>query len=180
MTSSSDRTFSARASAVRAPSPVRVIDRTPPPPPAPTVDAGPLARALEAGFAAVRTQVSAALVEIEKECVELAVAVAERVVRRKVEKGELDLEGPLRELLGARRRELAELPAKLRLHPEDAKAVAPKTAELAPAGARIEVVPDPAQPRGDLALEIGASRLVRTLSHELKRLRERLLAGAAS
>ncbi len=156
---------------------VRVIDRTPPPPPAPKVDVAPLARALESGFAAVRSQVEGAFAAIEKECIELALAAAERIVRRKAELGELDLEGPLRELLAARRRELGELAATLRLHPDDAQALAPKVRELAPPGARIEVVADSTRRRGELSLELGAARLVRTLEHDFERLRQRLLAG---
>jgi len=168
-----------RAAGVRAPVPVRVIDRVPPPPPPPRVDSAALARALETGFAAVRSQVDGAFAEIQKECVELAFAAAERIVGRAAERGELELEAPLREMLAARRRELAETPALLRVHPEDAKALAPKLAEITPAGARVELAPDPAIARGTLSLELGASRLVRALDQELKRLRQKLLAGAA-
>jgi len=172
-------TAGVRASAVRAPSPVRVIDRIPPPPPPPPVDVTGLAAALQGGLEAVRAQVDRAFAEIERECVELALAAAERIVRRKAARGELELDGPLQELFAARRGELAALPARLRLHPEDAKVIAPRAAELVPAGTRVEIVDDPAQPRGHLVLEIGAARLVRTLDEELRRLRQRLLAGAA-
>ena len=170
----------ARASGVRSPAPVRVIDRVPPPPPPPRVDSAALARALEAGFAAVRAQVDATFAEIQKECVELAFAAAERVVRRAADRGALDLEEPLRELLAARRRELETTPALLRLHPEDAKAVAPKLAEITPAGARVELAADPAIARGQLSLEMGTAKLVRTLEQELKRLRQRLLTSPAT
>jgi flagellar biosynthesis/type III secretory pathway protein FliH len=174
----------ARASGVRtsasAALPIRVVDRVPPPPLPPRVDSAALVRALEAGFAAVRNQVDHAFAEIQKECVELALAAAEHVTRRTAERGELDLERPLAEMLAARRRELAEAPALLRVHPEDGKALAPKLAEITPAGARVELAPDPAVARGQLVLELGASRLVRTLEQEMKRLRSRLLAGGAA
>jgi flagellar biosynthesis/type III secretory pathway protein FliH len=164
---------------VRSALPVRVVDRTPPPPPIARIDVAPLVRALEAGFADVRGAFESAFGEIERECIELALAAAERVVRRRCERGELDLEAPLRELLAARRRELAEQSATLRVHPDDAPALQAKLPELAPPGARVEVVADPAVARGSLALELGAARVTRSLPHELARLRARLLEGSA-
>jgi flagellar biosynthesis/type III secretory pathway protein FliH len=164
------------APGVRARLPVRVVDRVPPPPPVPPVDVAPLARALETGFAAIRAQLEAAFAEIERGCVELALAAAERVVGRKCERGELELEAPLKELLATRRRELAEQPAVLRVHPADARALAPRLADLAPAGARVELLADDSQPRGSLVLELGSARVTRTLADELARLRLRLLA----
>jgi flagellar biosynthesis/type III secretory pathway protein FliH len=184
MTSSSDATApqrhrlaaaGARAASVRAASPVRVIDRAPPPSPPPQVDVAGLAKAMGDGFAAVQAQVERAFLEIEKECVELAFAAAEHVMRRKAARGELELEEPLRELLDTRRRELLELPAVLHLHPQDAQAIAPRVEELAPPGARVIVMADPAQPRGDVVLELGAGKLVRSLENDLRQLRQRLL-----
>jgi flagellar biosynthesis/type III secretory pathway protein FliH len=171
------RPSEAKATRGEAASVVKVVERVPPPPPPPPVDVAPLARALERGFAAIATQVDAAFAEIEKECVELALAAAERVVRRRAERAELDLEGPLREMLATRRREIAQLPATLRAHPEEAAHLAPKLAELAPPGARIELVPDPSTPRGDLALEIGPARVVRSLQHDFARMRQRVFGG---
>src|SRR6185295_16220077 len=130
------------APGVRSRLPVRIIDRTPPIPPAPKFDVTPLVRALEAGFAQVTAQTEALLGSIERECVELALAAAERVVRRRCEKGELDLEAPLQELLASRRRELATRSATLRLHPEDAKLLQAKIVELAPVGATVELIAD--------------------------------------
>lgn len=187
MTTSSSETAARRPAGVRARLPlaapgvrtrlpVRVVDRTPPPPPVAPVDVAPLARALEAGFAAMRAQLESSFAEIERGCVELALAAAERVVGRRCERGELDLESPLKELLAARRRELAEQAAVLRLHPEDARALAPRLPALTPAGARVELLADAAQPRGSLVLEVGAARVTRTLADELARLRLRLLA----
>ena len=164
---------------VRSRLPLRVVDRTPPPPPVPVLDAAPLARALEAGFADLRRAFEATFAEIERECVELALAAAERLVRRRCERGELGLEAPLQELLAARRRELAELTATLRVHPEDAPALQAKLAELAPPGARVELAADPSIARGSLTLELGAARVSRSLPHELARLRARLLEGSA-
>jgi flagellar biosynthesis/type III secretory pathway protein FliH len=161
---------------VRSRLPVRVVDRSPPPPPVAPVDVAPLARALEAGFAAARARDEATFAEIERGCVELALAAAERVVRRRCERGELELEEPLRALIGSRRRELEEQAAVLRLHPADARALQEKLAELTPAGARVELLADAAQPRGSLSLEFGAARVTRTLVHELTRLRAELLA----
>jgi flagellar biosynthesis/type III secretory pathway protein FliH len=167
------------APGVRSALPVRVVDRTPPPPPIARIDVAPLVRALEAGCADVRGAFEAAFGEIERECIELALAAAERVVRRRCERGELDLEAPLRELLAARRRELAEQSATLRVHPDDAPALQARLPELAPSGARVEVVADPSVARGSLALELGAARVTRSLPHELARLRARLLEGSA-
>jgi len=171
--------IAAAAPGVTSRLPVRVVDRTPPPPPLPRLDVAPLARALEAGFAIVRAQFEGMFAEIERGCVELALAAAERLVRRRSGKGDLELEAPLQELLATRRRELAEQAATLRLHPDDAKALRTKVAELAPPGARIDLVDDPAVARGDLVLEVGAGRVSRSLAHELARLRARLLEGTA-
>jgi len=167
------------APGVRSRLPLRVVDRTPPPPPVPTLDAAPLARALEAGFAELRRAFEATFAEIERECVELALAAAERLVRRRCERGELGLEAPLQELLASRRRELEEQAATLRVHPEDAPALQAKLAELAPPGARVELVADPSIARGSLTLELGAARVSRSLPHEIARLRARLLEGSA-
>ncbi len=180
MTSLTDAT----AIAVRSRSPeraaVHVVDRSPPVPPPPKIDVGPLVRALESGLHALRAEVDAAFDEIERECVELALAAAEHVVHRRCERGELELEEPLRALLATRRRELLALPTTLRLHPEDAKVLAHRLTELAPAGAQIAVVSDAATPRGQLTLEIGAGRVVRSLGHELSQLRRHLLAGGGA
>ena len=167
------------APGVRSRLPLRVVDRTPPPPPVPILDAAPLARALEAGFAELRRAFEATFAEIERECVELALAAAERLVRRRCERGELGLEAPLQELLASRRRELEEQAATLRVHPEDAPALQAKLAELAPPGARVELVADPSIARGSLTLELGAARVSRSLPHEIARLRARLLEGSA-
>jgi flagellar biosynthesis/type III secretory pathway protein FliH len=145
----------------------------------PTLDAAPLARALEAGFADLRRAFEATFAEIERECVELALAAAERLVRKRCERGELGLEAPLQELLASRRRELEEQAATLRVHPEDAPALQAKLAELAPPGARVELVADASIARGSLALELGAARVSRSLPHEIARLRARLLEGTA-
>lgn len=165
--------------AVRSGAPIRVIDRAPPPPPAPRIDVAPLARSLDAGFRALKAQVDASFAEIERECVELAIGAAEALTRARCERGELALEEPLRALLSAKRRELEQLPALLRLHPADAEPLAGRLAELAPAGARVELLQDPASPRGQLALEIGAARVVWSLGEELAQLRRALLEGGA-
>jgi len=167
------------APGVRSRLPLRVTDRTPPPPPVPTLHAAPLARALEAGFAELRRAFEATFAEIERECVELALAAAERLVRRRCERGELGLEAPLQELLASRRRELEEQAATLRVHPEDAPALQAKLAELAPPGARVELAADASIARGSLSLELGAARVSRSLPHEIARLRARLLEGTA-
>lgn len=164
------------APTVRARLPVRVVDRTPPPPPPPPIDVAPLARALESGLAAIRLQLEAAFAEVERGCVELALAAAERVVGRRCERGELELEEPLKELLASRRRELTSQPAVLRMNDADARVLERKLDALTPAGARVELLADPAQPRGSLVLELGAARVTRTLANELARLRSRLLA----
>lgn len=169
----------ARAGGVRTSVPVRVTERSPPPPPAPVIDAAPLARALEAGFKSVRAQVEAAFGEIERECVELALAAAATLARAKCERGELGLDVPLAALLAARRRELETMPATLRAHPADAAAIAPKLSQLAPAGARLELVQDPATPRGQLALEFDAARVVWSLAGDLSVLRTKVTQGEA-
>jgi flagellar biosynthesis/type III secretory pathway protein FliH len=164
------------APGVRSRLPVRVLDRTPPPPPVAPVDVAPLARAVAAGFATARLQVEATFAEVERGCVELALAAAERVVGRRCASGELELVEPLQGLIESRRRELAEQAAVLRLHPADARVLQEKLAELTPVGARVELLADPEQPRGSLSLEFGAARVTRTLAHELARLRTQLLA----
>ena len=100
-------------------------------------------------------------------------------MRRRCERGELGLEAPLQELLASRRRELEEQAATLRVHPEDAPALQAKLAELAPPGARVELVADASIARGSLSLELGAARVSRSLPHEIARLRARLLEGTA-
>jgi len=167
------------APGVRSRLPVRVVDRTPPLPPAPVVDVAPLARALEAGFATARQQVEATFAEVERGCVELALAAAERLVGQRCERNELKLEAPLKELIATRRRELAEQPAVLRLHPADAKLLEERLAALTPVGAKVLLLADPAQPRGSLSLEFGAAKVTRTLAHELSQLRLQLLAESS-
>ncbi|MBM4015287.1 MAG: hypothetical protein FJ293_10045, partial [Planctomycetes bacterium] len=129
-------------------------------------------------FKAVRAQAEAAFGEIERECVALALAAAEALCRAKCERGELELQAPLEALLTARRRELETLPATLRAHPADADAIAPKLAQIAPAGARIELLRDPAVPRGQLGLEFAAARLAWSLAGDLAALRTRLFEGS--
>jgi len=169
----------ARAGGVRSALPIRIVERLPPPPPAPRVDPAPLARSLDAGFKALKAQLDASFGEIERGCVELALAAAETLARAKCQRGELGLEEPLRALLDARRRELETAPAVLRAHPDEAAAIRPKLAEIAPAGARLELVADPASPRGTLALELAAARVVWSLDEEIAALRRRLLGGGA-
>jgi flagellar biosynthesis/type III secretory pathway protein FliH len=168
-----------RVGGVRSALPITVVERLPPPPPPPRVDAAPLARSLDAGFKALKAQVDAAFGEIERGCVELALAAAETLARGKCQRGELGLEEPLRALLDARRRELENAPAVLRAHPDDAAAIRPKLAEMVPAGARVELVADPATPRGTLALELAAAKVVWSLDEEIAALRRRVLGGAA-
>ncbi|MSR46815.1 MAG: hypothetical protein EXS13_07110 [Planctomycetes bacterium] len=169
----------ARAATVRTSVPVRVIERAPPPPPLPRIDTVPLARALDSGFKAVRAQVETALGEIERECVLLALAAAESLTRAKCERGELALDEPLRALLDSRRRDLETMPATLRANPEDADALAPQLDQIKPAGARIELVRDPAVPRGQLALELQAARVVWSLGQDLIALRAKVLGEGA-
>ena len=169
----------ARASGVRTSVPVRVIERAPPPPPLPRIDTVPLARALDSGWKAVRAQVETALCEIERECVLLALAAAESLARAKCERGELALEAPLRALLDSRRRDLETMPATLRANPEDADAIAPHLDPIKPAGARIELVRDPAVPRGQLSLEFQAARVVWSLGQDLAALRAKVLGESA-
>ncbi len=172
----------ARAGGVsmRAGATVRVVDRTPALPPPPTIDVAPLARALEAGFKSLKVQVEISFAEIERECVELALGAAEALTRARCERGELALEAPLSALLAAKRRELETLPALLRLHPADAEAIGPKLAELTPPNARVELLADGASPRGQLALEIGAARVVWSLGQEIAQMRRALFDGGKS
>src|SRR5262245_58388864 len=104
-----------RPARVRTALPLRVIER-PPSGVAPRVDVAPLARALADVFASVRAQVDGAFAAIERDCVELALAAAERVVRCRAERGELGLDEPLRALLELRRRDLEQVTATLRVN----------------------------------------------------------------
>jgi hypothetical protein len=171
-----------RAAGIRTPLPTRVRDLAPPqppPPPPPVIDTAPLARALDAGFRAVASQVDAALGDLSKEVLLLSLAAAETLARRRCEAGELGLAEPLEALIAARRRELTTRSARLRAHPADAALIEPLLPKVVPAGAEVALLADPAMPRGQMALELGVARVIWSLAQDAAALRERIAGGGS-
>ena len=169
----------AAGSTVRSPATVSIRDRAPAPPPAPPpVDVSELLEAFEGAVARIERDVRAALIELEREAVELAVAAAGAIVRRKVERGEHDLFAVLSELLDRYRAQLGGAPLTLRLHPDDAAQIQERALAGAGRPPALTLAPDPGLERGTLLLESGATALLRTLQDELRAQRRTLLHPA--
>lgn len=118
-----------------------------------------LAAAREAA-AAERARLRA---EADGEIVELALAVAARVLACAVEDGRAARESACKALARARR---ARAPV-LRVHPADAEPVRAAACGWAPAGTALEVRPDPAVGRGGALLECEAGTVDARLDSQL-------------
>jgi len=119
-----------------------------------------LARALAAVHALERD----VLTRLEEEIVDLAVAVAERIVRARIEAGDEVALRAAREVLSACGESGG---VRVRLHPRDLEQVRERAPELASPGL-VELVPDPSLERGDVLVETELETLdarVRTALH---------------
>ena len=123
---------------------------------------------LEQSAAALDTFAHEARANLARTAVELGCAIAERLLRRQVERGEADLERIVRETLQAASRERGA--CVVHLHPEDAALL---EGVVFRSGTEIRADVDVA--RGDVHVETHQGLMVRELDGALDAIRERLL-----
>lgn len=133
---------------------------TPRPAPAASREHEQLAKGLGEALTAVRGQALTELRGLEGRVVQLAIALAERIVGCEVEAGRYRLEERIEDTL-RHVRDAAE--AVVRLHPADVEALG--------ASSGFRRVADPALRRGDVVVETPAGRIVRSITEQIEAVR---------
>lgn len=124
-------------------------------------------------LAGLREEQAGRLREWQRAAVELAAAIATRVLHEKVEAGDLPMEAKVRDMLA----ELdADAPATVYLHPADLAALEARLAggHLAPGRDAPKLVPDATLGRGDCRVESREAVLLSEVTRELQDIRDDL------
>jgi flagellar biosynthesis/type III secretory pathway protein FliH len=103
--------------------------------------------------------------------VELAVAIAARVLRRAIDAGEFPIEQIVHEMIGPL---VGSAEVSIYLNPRDLRALENRLGDQPPAGA-LRLVADPALGRGDCRVEDGTRMMVARLPEYLREVREEMI-----
>lgn len=126
-----------------------------------------LAAALERATAALEASAGEAQQELPRFAVDLALGIAQEILRKELDAGQYDIEGIVRSTLAVA--DTGRSPCTIHLHPEDLEALDPNRFR---SNTRFESDPDIA--RGDVHVNTPQGLLVRDVDAILSRIREEL------